>query len=167
MDKQWFKDGYFWRHPGSRDAGDLIYNTMSRIIDMEDKSEWAYISLDFCILLLFDGKRWPNRLNQDNTAKNWFQWKWSRLLKNGKYTRPQTNMTRDPYIATITCAIFLGGHDYIQNIHIPIHLYSLKTWRWRRRLIKDSRPDWVQRLDYLRSTATRMNYLRKSPLWND
>ena len=161
--KDWFRDGFFWRHPGSTGPGDLIYNTMSRIIDMNDKSDWAYTSLDWCILLLDRRKRWPNRLNKDNMAKNWFQWKWSQLLKNGKYSRPQGNMTRDPFIAVITCCLHLGVHEYIEHIRIPLHLYTPNTWRWKRRLVKDSRADWIQRLGYLKATATRMNYLSKSP----
>lgn len=165
--RNWFKDGYFWRHPGSANAGDLIYNTMSRIIDMQDKSDWAHTALDYCILLLFERKRWPYRLNQDNTAKNWFQWKWSKLLKNGKYTRPQGNMTRDPFIATITCCLFLDRWEHIEAIKLPIHLYTPKTWRWRRRLIKDNRKQYVQRLSYMKATAVRMNYLRQYPLWNE
>lgn len=167
MDEQWFKDGYFWRHSVSTNAGDLIYNTMSRIIDMRDKSDWAYSALDACFLLLFDRKRWPNRLSRDDMAKNWFQWQWSKFLGNGKYSRPQGNMTRDPYIAVITCALFLDQHEVIENIHIPLYLYSRETWVWRRRLIKDNRKNYIQRLDYLRATATRMNYLRQFPLWND
>lgn len=161
--KDWFKDGYFWRHNQSTGPGDLIYNTMSRIIDMNDKSDWAYTSLDWCIILLYDRKRWPNRFNREDMAKNWFQWK----LSGGRYTRPQGNMTRDPFIAVITCCLHLEVHEYIEHIHIPLHLYNPKTWRWKSRLIKDSRPDWIQRLDYLRDSASRMNYLRKSPLWNE
>lgn len=157
--KNWYKDGYYWRHPGSGDAGDLIYNTMSRIIDMDDKSEWAYTSLLDCINLLNEGKRWPDRLTQTDTARTWLGWKLSKKL-----TRPQHILTRDPFIATITCAIYL---DMDYQLTIPWYCYYRRVSKWKRRLETDKRPDWRKRLDYMMSTATRLRYLQDSPLWND
>ena len=149
-EKEWFKDGNFWRHrnPESGDAGDLIYNTMARIIDMEDQSDWAHASFDVCKQLLSEGKRWPDRLTQANTAKNRLQWK---LCKG--YTRPQDAMTRDPYVGTIACALFLDRPEEILSITIPWSCYSPATWRWLRTLKHDRQSLWVQRLDYYRALS--------------
>ena len=132
----WFKDGPYWRHPDSGDAGDLVYNTMSRIIDMQDKSEWAEFSLLECMDLLIVGKRWPDRLNYIPTG------------------RSQTKMTRDPYIAFYCCAMFLGRPEYVEYVEMPWYCYSPRTWRWHRRLIKKpDKPWWKLRLRHYRDLA--------------
>ena len=154
----WFKDGNFWRHPGSSNAGDLIFNTMARIIDMEDTSDWAHASFDECKQLLSEDKRWPDRLTQEDTAKSMLQYRWVRFLyrlnlRKLRYSRPQDGMTRDPYVATITCALHLGRPEEISAITIPWTSYSRATWLWRRILIKDKQSMWVQRLDYYRALS--------------
>ena len=158
MKKQWFKDGNFWRHPGSWDCGDLIFNTMARIIDMGDISDWAHASFDECKQLLSEDKRWPDRLNQENTAKNMLQYWWAKFLwrlnlRELTHSRPQSGMTRDPYIATITCALHLSRPEEILAITIPCTSYSTATWRWLKTLKHDRQPIWVQRLDYYRALS--------------
>lgn len=155
--REWYKDGSYWRHNESTGMGDLIFNTCFKIIQDVDVSPWALTALSSCCHLLKAHKRWPDRLNQENTAKNWIQWKWSKLLKNGKYSRPQGDMTRDPYIAWITACILTRNEYLIQSVTIPWYLsnpfYAPTTRRWRRRLLKDKREVYVQRLGYLRSLA--------------
>ena len=68
------KEGYFYRGPvkswqidkygfAPRGMGDLIYNTMRKIIDESERGSWAYIALSECFWLLIDGKRWPDSMN--------------------------------------------------------------------------------------------------------
>lgn len=163
MEKQWFKDGNFWRHPGSGDYGDLIFNTMSRIIDMEDKTDWAYSSLKECADLLKIDKRWPDRFNELEDAKNVVVYRWNMFLKwlgvDKEYPeRAQNDMTRDPYIAFYCCAMFLGEDHYIKEIKIKWYTYSPGTFRWRKRLIGNKKPNWVNRLEYYRSLAKVIKY---------
>ena len=145
----WWKDGFFWRHPSSGDAGDLIFNTLARIIDMNDKSEWAKCSLLECMDLLLVDKRWPDRLNQENTAKNRLQW-WF-----GKgYTRPQDDMTRDPYVAFYCCALFLGFSNWIEMVPIPWYCFSPGVSWWRHKLMRPrKKPWWRWRLDHYQYLA--------------
>ena len=145
---KWRLDGFLWRDRNSGDSGDVIYNTMTRIIDMEVRDQWAHYSFEYCCTLLRHNKRWPDRLNQENTAKNRIQW-WL----SDRYTRPQDDMTRDPYIACICCAMHLGRPEDIEDIRIPWYLYHRKTWRWRKKLIKDDRELWKKRLSYYRALA--------------
>jgi len=152
MMSDWYKDEYFWRHPGSGDAGDLIYNTMARVIDMGDRSNWAHESYYRCKKLLEQGKRWPNYLSLASTAPNFLVW-W--FCKG--YTRPQCFMTRDPYVAVIACAFHLGRGEEVVSITIPWYCYSRETWRWRRRLIEDNRPAWRRRLTHYKALATGIN----------
>ena len=155
----WNKDENFWIHSKSSNAGDVQYNTMSRIIDMEDQSDWAHDSLDECIELLSQRKRWPERMNQENTAKNWIQWKWSKWGLGKKiYSRPRGAMTRDPYVAVITCALHLGRPEEIQNIKIPWYCYSRETWKWKRELERDNLPFWRQRVRYYRALSKTLKY---------
>lgn len=148
---RWIKGDYLWIDQDSGDAGDIIYNSMSKIIDMEDRSIWANDSLSYCIALLDNHQRWPDMLNQENTAKNFLQW-WL----NDKYSRPQHFLTRDPYYSVICCAEFLKRADEIESIKIPWYCFSPAMWIWRRKLIKDNRPNWRKRLTHYKALATQI-----------
>ena len=146
---KWILDGNCWRDENSGDAGDYIYNAMSREIDMNNKSDRAHRAYEECRDLLATGRRWPDRLTQSDTAKNFIQWWLSK-----KYTRPQHYLTRDPYLAVITCAVHLGRADEIKDIKIPWYCYSPRTWRWRKKLIQSrKKPWWKWRLDHYRYLA--------------
>jgi len=158
MKKQWFKDGNFWRHPGGGNYGDLIFNTMSRIIDMGDESEWAYSSLHECADLLIAHKRWPDRFNDPNDAKNLIVYKWNKFLKwlgvEKDYPgRFQSGMTRDPYVAFYCCAMFLGEEHYIGEVKNVWYSANLNYLLWRKRLMGNRKLPWVNRLEYYRSLA--------------
>jgi hypothetical protein len=195
---EWFKDGTFWREWGhewekvlrgihTHGLGDLIHSTCSKIIDDDDKSEWAYDALDACFTLLLARKRWPDRLNGIE-SKNYIEWRWERIkyknthlrgeqralklnwlgkiavklgYKNLQKYRPQGNMTRDPYIAFFACCLHLGLSQLIEPIIIPWHLWSQPTFNWRKRLIHNRHPRWVQRLGYYRAIAVKLNYERQ------
>ena len=136
MMSDWYKDGFYWRHPDSGDAGDLIFNTLSRIIDMDDDSDWAWEAFCECGMLLEQGKRWPDRFNDIPTR------------------RSQTKMTRDPYTVYYTLAVKWGCIDLIEGIRMPWYCYSPIVWRWKKRLIKErKKPWWRWRLSHYRYLA--------------
>ena len=165
----WYKDIYFWRKKskdGSDGKGDLIFNTCYKIFQDQDKSDWAYCALDACYLLLYDGVRWPNRMNSDDDAESRIERFIHRVINNllNKQILPfryQRRMTRDPFIAFYHLAVYLGAFECL-NLKMPWYLYSVKTWRWHKRLIKDSRKDFVVRLDYIRSSAVVQVYEAKN-----
>jgi len=132
MTREWFKDGFFWRHPESGNAGDLIFNTMYKIMQDGDYSDWAYSALTACADLLRSGKRWPDRLTRDDTAKNWLQWKWDMLRKNRRYSRPQQVLTRDPFIAVYAAAFKMNRWQLIEVVTVPWYLYRPTLWNWRK-----------------------------------
>lgn len=117
----------------SLEKGDMIYCTMRKIIDEDDKSEWAYNALTICADLLLMEKRWPDSLNHELDAKNFIEAKIT-----GRY-RSQRNMTRDPYILFYACCVHLNRLQFIEEVRIPWHLYSRRTWVWRKVLIDDFR----------------------------
>ena len=167
--REWFEDGPFWRHNDSSNAGDLIFNTMDKDIRDKNISQEAHDRLEACSLLLKDRERWPKRLDVYNTSRTWIRYKWSKLLKNGKFSRPRHIMTRDPYIAFYANCIRLGRRDLIAEIKIPWYCYKPSTFVWRKYLItRDSKylrryrfwqrfssnkHAYVRRLDELREFA--------------
>ncbi len=154
----WHKDGPYWRHSESSNAGDLIFNTCYKIIQDADISEWSFIALIACGNLLEIRQRWPLRLDEPDTSKTWIQWKWYKWGFGKKvYSRPRHVMTRDPYIAWTTACIFTNNKHLIRRAPMPWYLYSPEIWRWRRRLIKDKRIDYKRRLGWLRARAVVMD----------
>ena len=166
---EWYKDVYFYRKKGPawekdiygqeiNGKGDLIFNTCAKIIDDEDKGEWAVLAIENCYGLLERRERWPDRMIQPNDADNWFQWKLSQLkfwlgiktkwyvwdhdngsmdfepkmLKTVMY-RPQNNMTRDPFIAFFTAVTL--SKNVNSTLTIPWYLFRPSIWIWRRYLI--------------------------------
>jgi len=135
-ERQWEEDlyGFF-----PRGMGDLQSNTLNKIWETRDRSKWAYQSLEACINLLLENKRWPDEWNDEHIAKNWFHQKWSELLKKvfpkriEKY-RPQTSMTRDPWIYMYATAVMLNMKSPI-HFRMPWHLYRPKIWAWRTYLL--------------------------------
>ena len=163
---KFYIDGNFWRHEiadGSMSKGDIIFETCYLILKDEDQSDWAYGAIEACSVLLLDGKRWPDRMSDNTDVNSWIGRIINRslrkigILKNPKF-RFQGRMTRDPWIAFYTACLYLGEPGYIESVPIIWYLYSPKTWRWRRRLIKDNRKDYVIRLDSLRALAVTLNY---------
>ena len=156
-----YKDGPYWRktnYDGSNGKSDLIFNTCYKLLRDQDKSDWAYSAIEACSNLLLDGKRWSDRMSDDTDCKTWIQRIVNRslrelgILKHPKF-RYQGRMSRDPFIVLYTTALFLGVPEYIEAVPMPWYIYSRNTWRWRRRLIRDNRVDYVRRLGYLRSRA--------------
>jgi len=172
----WFKDGYFYRHndpswalrvrgADSKSKGDLIFNTLKKIIDDEDRSEWAYLSLMSCKMLLLDGKRWPDTMNQEGDCRGWicfFAQKIREMLKFKAWRHGhQKCMSRDPWIMFFV-ASFLMNRFVNFELKPQWRLYRPNVWRWmkylrtqdrryKERYLKHLRPnkrEYVQRLHY-------------------
>ena len=163
--------------------GDCIANTMRKIIQDKDKSEWAYEALLKCWGLLAAGRRWPTILDHENDAKNQIDRYWSKLWhrlgkrKHEKH-RPAGSLTRDPYIYVFTCAVFLDRIQLIEQLRIKWWLYRPGVFAWRRYLIRRTvwnyfwwkvgtinilkRPDYVYQLREMMELAVAMRY--KEPL---
>lgn len=171
---EFYKENHFYRKKSSDyenmvygqivdSKGDLIFNTLSKIIDDNDTSEWARLAFMMCGGLLECRMRWPHCMNQPNDSKNWIQWRWSQALRrlNIRKTemyRPQKSITRDPFYPFFYLCIKFGRKDLIKEVTLPFYLYRREIWRWRRRLIKDNSPDYVKRLRYYRNKANVLNY---------
>lgn len=177
---KWYKKNGYWRRKnddGRDGTGDLIFNTMTKIIDDKDTSDFALIALYQCYYLLKEGIRWPNDLNLEGQAPNWWIWYVYKFLGIKKYKyRCQRDMTRDPYIAFFACYAHLKGvspyYDliiefYFKEIKIPLRLYSRKTWIWRRRLLKEDRGEVRIHLDYLREFADTTLFEKSRKIWQD
>ena len=148
------KEGYFYRGPERgwelekygfypRGLGDLLYNTYRMIVETNDKSDWAVKAFLKCTDLLREGKRWPDYMQDENAlfiADDWFQQQAS-VDNYYKYKeervvdptiepvlclyRPQTSITRDPYIMMRRCAVHLG----IDQRDLPKMPWHLILWR--------------------------------------
>jgi len=114
--------------------GDCISNTMGKIIwDEDGESTWAYIAMRTSLRLLRDGKRWPDEMNDIYDAKNRIEWWWSKLIYKLNITefekyRPQTSLTRDPFIYALTAMFFYYG--WVPKLYPPFYLFSPLTWVW-------------------------------------
>lgn len=174
--KVWYKLKHFWRR-GDNDGddtaqdrddgtGDLIFNTLTKIVKDGDKSLWAIFAFIACAMLLVSHKRWPNEMNTGYEGKLrivFYIRKIFKIKSKKPYTRPQHDMTRDPYIALGSCYTHLlgaigGTFDHIltytfEAVKIPKYLYKPNTWIWWQRLKKDNRPHFRKRLSYFKARA--------------
>lgn len=167
---KFYKEGHFYRGPqkdweyflygfNPRGLGDLIYNTLRKIIETNDKSHWAYSAFQECADLLVYGKRWPDELNPPN-------------IPGKEPYRSQFSVTRDPFIALWACAIHLNRKQFIKA-KPPRKLYSPEVWAWRRALlgkrncykffrrITPGRRNFVKALDDLMWNAYKKNRERR------
>jgi len=181
----WLRESKAWEHDyygfSPEGLSDCIFNTCNKIIVDEDESSWAECAIVYCSIQLQNHRRWPDALHPDRSAKNWFQWKWDKLLvKMGirklRLYRPQGNETRDNYIAFYTACMFHGSNFgvgyYIKNISPPIHLYAPSTWSWIKYIrtgnfkylkryrfwqkFSSNKHEYVRRLDELRELAIKL-----------
>lgn len=123
-----YKDGLFYMGPGGN--GDLLYNTARKILETDDKSEWAYDSLEAVFNSLDKGKRWPDDMSEKITTTN----------------HKQTDMTQDPWIMAYCCAVHLDRYDMIKMYKPGIKTFNLPDkWAWRRALLGKSNMYWLYR----------------------
>jgi hypothetical protein len=164
----WQKVGRFYRRKGyGRD--DLIYNNMVKIVYDKDLSPWAFECFEACAELLHGRNRWPQWMDEPTDCKSiigWWMygrlqriewWLWDHnvgiKLIYHKRTRYRKDMTRDPYIAFYRCAVHLNRVQFVETIKMPIRLWRPEVWKWKRRLLKEHRLNYVQRLRHLRAGA--------------
>jgi hypothetical protein len=152
----WYPDGLYWRDVAddwqirvygakSNGKGDLISNTCMKIIFHNNKTPWAYKSLDAMKELLMDRRRWPERMDHENDAcclpaKWWNSIAW--FLTSGgiqKKFRPVGGMTRDLYIFFYALCIFLDRKEYIAEVKPVWYNWRPSTWAWRKTLIRRNR----------------------------
>jgi hypothetical protein len=162
-DGEFYKDGFFYMMKGAGN-GDVILNTCSEIVDNKDKSEWAKKSILECATLLMDRKRWPDRMIwEGREAKGWIRYYWSKMWKyvgviDHHLRRPQKDVTRDPYVVFYCACEFLDMSYLIELVTIPVRLRRGGIQRRRKKLIRDRREKWRNRLDYYASLADVLNF---------
>jgi hypothetical protein len=172
----WYKEGNFWRKASPQweiddygeainSKGDLISNTMMKIVADGDKTDWAYAALNDCMILLKDGRRWPSRMDQDCDALTRLEWRQSQwMYRRGRTEhvryRPQQNMTRDPYVFFYVACVYLGLPELIEEVMIPWYLYRPGVWAWRKCLIKESRiNEMIYKINY--SIPAKKDYVQR------
>lgn len=164
---KWYLYNNFWRR-GDNDGddspqdrgdgtGDLLWNSFTKDIIDGNVSQRAIDSFFDGAWLLKQRKRWPDEMNTGYEAPNRWIYYPTKFLKI--WTRPQSDMTRDPYIAWYTFGMALLKSNlrawvrrYIvmemKYMPIPWYLYRPETWRWKRRLLKDDRKHYIKRISY-------------------
>jgi len=170
------KDGYFYRRPDpdwaiklrgedTKDKGDLIFNTLKKIVDDGDTSEWAYCSLLNSFDLLMQGKRWPDRMNQDCDAKTKIGWRidqlliWLYLKRKHKF-RHQKSITRDPWIMAYVCAYKLNRFQFF-DIKPQWWLYRPGVWAWMKYLRKQDRRHLEWYFFWLTFSTSKKEYVQR------
>lgn len=170
-----YVDGYFYRRVGGIRNGidDLMFNTLKKIFDEEEISEWVKNSICACQSLLLRGIRYPNHMKDEHpgVARNLLHL-WSlrfRKLFNKDlvFYRHQRRMTRDPHTLFIAVCVKFNMYDLIEDTPIPWYLanpfYGRTTWKWKRTILKEHRAIFVDRLEYYRSSADKIDYERRHP----
>ena len=195
---KWYQDGYFWRRgdadgnesPQDHDDGteDIIWNTLTKIVEDEDYSSWACMAfLNCCDLLMGpDRKRYPDRFLTGYETRNmiqyWFK-RWKRKIQQKRTTdslpsiyKPQRRMSRDPFVALATTFQFLMLHSdketeqimlsaMFRAVTIPLHLqYAIGTMIWWGKMHYQNKKNLVKkRLDYVMAKGTTYAYKRRFP----
>ena len=123
--------------------GDCLFNSLTRILDQNDHSDWADKCIETCSNLLKERKRWCEELNDSNDAKNRIDEYWSKLMHkwgfrdHHKY-RPQKSITRDPWIALYVVAVDRDRRGLLLN-KPPWWLRTPTFAAWRKHLIKPNK----------------------------
>lgn len=161
-ERQWEYDMYGFLPRG---LGDLIYNTLRKIIETNDTSKWAYKAFDMCTVLLIQNKRWPDSMQPDQAThldiirfvtKKMHKWGW---IEKAKY-RSQRSMTRDPWTLYYAACIHLGKRDYIW-LNPPIKIRRVKLSALRKALLgqKNNYMFWKKFGDHLHKVFPRKDYV--------
>lgn len=149
----WVKDGNFWlrKAPWSTSGvGDIIFNTLTKIVIDGDISNWAFEAFKQCSDLLENQFRWPE--------------KYGDVYENG---RRRDNMTRDPYIALGACySHLLDSYSkeeltyFLNKVKPPLSIWFWVPgfYIWWKRLTRDNRRQFVNRLGYFKALAEKNIY---------
>ena len=183
----WYKLLNYWRRGdadgdnSAQDRGDgtidLLFNTLTKIVKDRDRTLWAILSFLACAVLLIQRKRYPNEMRNGHEAKSrviyyiirFFRKAFAKVnVKIKQRSRPQHDMTRDPYKALGACYIWLITGEHTEYHHIirttfnavtiPLYLYRPNMWKWWRRLKRDGRPLYRKRMDYFTDLADVMKF---------
>ena len=183
-EKVWYKYKNFWRGGDNDDdfspqdrgdgTGDLIFNTLTKIIIDRDSSPWAVDAFMDCADLLIARKRYPDEFLIGTETPNMIVFWWKRhVKKESPLLKPQGRMSRDPFIALGTLYAFfmltIEDRDVLDRIQkkfdqvtIPLHLqYAFEVMKWWRRLKEDDRVHYVKRLGYFRALGTKFTFEKK------
>jgi len=110
--------------------GDLWNNTARKILEDEDKSQWAHRALENIFHYLDQGVRWPVAMNI--------------IITLGEERRHK--MTQDPWIMSYCCAAHLERWDLIQHYKPSRKIFNLPDkWAWRRALLNQPNLYWLWR----------------------
>ncbi len=134
--------------------GDLISNNTALIRETFDRSDWAYGCLEACFELLSYRKRWPDWMDRKIPRDKQCKTRLCSFLNKSKFYiakwiygekvcdkittkyRSQGDMTRDPYINAIACAVDMNRLQLVDTVSIPWYLWRPSTWRWHKYLKK-------------------------------
>lgn len=188
----WYLYNYFWRRgDGDGDdspqdwddgTGDLIFNTCGRDAKKRCVDDRAIRTFKESAKLLAARKRWLDEMNLGTEAPNrwvWYPYKtWKEFLKwlgfkvTYKWSRPQNDMTRDPYKAfgaqyanLIRYADKLCWPEIIEtflSVTPPWYTYIFNPSFiiWWNKLKRDDRKHFVKRLGFFERQASNDIYLR-------
>lgn len=150
----------------SLEKGDMIYITMRKIIDDNDRSEWAYNALEICGELLYDKKRWPDSLNSFLDATTWIECKRSECdyklgISHTKLYRPQTEMTRDPYTLFYAACVALDRMQFVEVVSLPIHLWRPVFGAWKYYLLTGRGKRLYEWLELIQMKSHKKEYTRQ------
>ncbi len=171
----WIKHGYLWTKIDNERLtyGDIIFNTMSKIVEDGDTSEWALYSWFECAMLLRSKKRWPDEFKKDHEAPNrwvyyiyrtWRKYILKQWKGEQKWSRPQKDITRDPHYTFGDCYVHLHGNygelmdrfltDTYHSIKLPWYVWRYSFYQWKKRLKGTDSKHFVKRLRSIRARAT-------------
>jgi len=163
--------------------GDLIYNTLRKIIEDDDKSEWAEEAFDKCAVLLLQNKRWPDALDPKNSCNNiasslYYKLKF-KLVKQfaskdiGSYKfkfRSQNDMTRDPWVLFYAVCIHLDKREFI-DLKPPWRLYFTGSilWELRKALVGKKNNYLLLRKvnDFIHKIFARKDFVSELKRWRE
>ena len=189
------KDSYFYRRSdppwairlyrkNTWDKGDLLSNTLKKIIDDEDFSEWAYISLGMCFGLLKEGKRWPDPFSQDIDCKTIACFYWQKIkfqalklaerLKADKIANSihckfglQKNPSRDPWTYAMVAAYKMNRFEYF-TLRPQRRLWRPGFWAWMNYLESGGDPKWKRRYYFWkRFTHSKKDYVPRQQRYRE
>jgi hypothetical protein len=126
-----------------RGLGDLIFNNLQKIIEDDDKSDWARQIFDECTVLLMQNKRWPDEMNPSRMCKskacsayNKTKFQVAKLFNKDvklKY-RWQKDMTRDPWVIYYAACVHFDEREFIQ-LKPPWWLWRPTLWALRKAML--------------------------------
>lgn len=123
-DREWEIEKYGYE---TKSKWDVIFITCAKILQEGDRSVWAIRAIHYCWHALFQGRRWPWWLDDENDCKT----RQEKRHWEGEYEPygPVTKLTRDSYIYLNTATILMGLN--LPILTPPWYLnYAPTTYFW-------------------------------------